>query len=233
MMPANRDCLLSRRQMFLLAGAGVAAWLPLDVTTGDFWNKKVPADWSSEEIDRLITKSPWAKPIKAQYASGAGNSGDGGGYPGGGGRSRGGGIGIPGIGGIGIPGIGGMGRGRGNGGGSPRGGAVSPYEGTVRWESARPVLDAMKSPLPEAFEGRYVICVSGIPLMGGRSISAGEDDDSTPSRRQEQDDLDRLKGLSSLQPKGRDIVQAGVVARQVGTGSSFLFGFSREMLPLY
>src|ERR1019366_2994035 len=114
--------------------------------------------------DRLITKSPWAKPIKAQYASGAGNSGDGGGYPGGTGTGTGGGYpgggqggGYPGGGGrsrgggIGIPGIGGMGRGRGNGGGSPRGGAVSPYEGTVRWESARPVLDAMKSPLPEAF----------------------------------------------------------------------------------
>jgi hypothetical protein len=107
-----------------------------------------------------------------------------------------------------------------------------PYEGTVRWDSARPILDAMKSPLPEAFEGRYVISVSGIPLMGGRSVSAGEDDDSAASRRQEQDDLDRLKGLSSLQPKGKDIVQAGVVARQIGTGSSFLFGFSREMLPL-
>jgi hypothetical protein len=234
--------------MFLLAGAGVAAWLPLDATTTDFWNKKAPADWTSEEIDRLITKSPWAKPIKAQYASGAGNSRDGGGYPGGSGggypgggagggypggmgRSRGGiGLGIPGIGGIGLPG--GMGGGRGNGGGSSRGGAVSPYEGTVRWDSARPILDAMKSPLPEAFEGRYVISVSGIPLMGGRSVSAGEDDDSAASRRQEQDDLDRLKGLSSLQPKGKDIVQAGVVARQIGTGSSFLFGFSREMLPL-
>jgi hypothetical protein len=92
------------------------------------------------------------------------------------GRSRGG-IGIPGIGGIGIPGIGGMGRGRGNSGGSQRGGAVSPYEGTVRWESARPVLDAMKSPLPEAFEGRYVISVSGIPLMGSRSVGGSGDDD--------------------------------------------------------
>src|ERR1022692_1991961 len=215
-MPVDREgLLLSRRRMFLLAGAGLAAWLPLDATTGDFWNKKAPADWTSEEIDRLITKSPWAKTVKAQYASGAGNSGDGGGYPGGGGRS--GGIGIPGIGGIGIPGIGGMGRGRGNSGGSPRGGAASPYEGTVRWESARPVLDAMKSPLPEAFEGRYVISVSGIPLMGGRSTSAGEDDDSSASRR-EQDDLDRLRGLSSLQSKGRDVVQAGVVARQVGRG---------------
>jgi hypothetical protein len=234
--------------MFLLAGAGVAAWLPLHAATGDFWNSKAPADWTSEEIDRLITKSPWAKQIKAQYASGAvpdtgtstgggypggrypgGGPGGGGGYPGGTGRSRGG-IGIPGIGGISLPGSGG--RGRGNGGGSPRGGAVSPYEGTVRWESARPVLDAMKSPLPEAFEARYVISVSGIPLMGGRSMGAGEDDDSTVSRRQGQDDLDRLKGLSSLHAKGRDVVQAGVVARQVGTGSSFLFGFSREMLPL-
>jgi hypothetical protein len=250
-MPVDRECLISRRRMFLLAGAGVAAWLPLDAATGDFWNKKAPADWTSEEIDRLITKSPWAKQIKAQYASGAGNSGDdsgypgrtgtgggypgggagGGGYPGGTGRPRGGGIGvgIPGIGGIGLPG--GRGGGRGNGGGSSRGGAVSPYQGTVRWDSARPILDALKSPLPEAFEGRYVISVSGIPLMGARSMSAGEDDDTT-SRRQEQDDLDRLKGLTSLQPKGKDIVQAGVVARQIGTGTSFLFGFSREMLPL-
>ena len=234
-MPVDREGLLSRRRMFLLAGAGVAAWLPLDATTTDFWNKKAPADWTTEEIDRLITKSPWAKQIKAQYAPGAANARDGsgypggnsggGGYPGGMGRQRGG------IG-LGIPGIGGMGGGRGNGGGSSRGGATSPYEGTVRWDSARPILDALKSPLPEAFEGRYVISVSGIPLMGGPSTSSGEDDDSTASRRQEQDDLDRLKGLSSLQPKGKDIVQAGVVARQVGSGTSFLFGFSREMLPL-
>jgi hypothetical protein len=237
MMPVDRECLLSRRRMFLLAGAGVAAWLPLHAATGDFWNKKAPGDWTTDEIDRLITKSPWAKTVKAQYAPGGGNyddgggypggTGNGGGYPGGGGRPRGG-IGIPGIGGIGIPGMGGgMGRGRGNGGGS-----ASPYEGTVRWESARPILDAMKSPLPEAFEGHYVISVSGIPLMAGRSMGGGEDDDSSTARRQDQDDLDRLKGLSGLRPKGRDVVQAGVVTRQIGTGSSFLFGFSRELLPL-
>jgi hypothetical protein len=239
-MSARREYELSRRHLFLLFGAGAVGRLPLAAATGDFWNKKEPADWTREEIDRLIAKSPWAKQIKAQYASGTGNPGDGNGYPGGGypgggypgGGRPSGGIGIPGIGGIGIPGIGGIGRGRGNGGGSPRGGAVSPYEGTVRWESARPILDALKSPLPEHFEGRYVISVSGIPLMGGRSMGGGEDDESSASRRQEQDDLDRLKGLSSLRPKGRDVVQAGVVTRQVGTGSSFLFGFSKEMLPL-
>ena len=257
-MSADREYLLTRRRMFLLAGAGVASRLPLGAATADFWNKKAPADWTTEEIDRLITKSPWAKQVKAQYAAGeeptgddvenpggtttrgrypGGSTGPGGGYPGGGtstgtggypggtGRSSGG-ISLPGIGGIPIPGLGGKGRGRGNG------GAASPYEGTVRWESARPILEAMKSPLPEAFEGRYVISVSGIPLLRDRSMGAGEEDDSTASRRREKDDIDRLKGLSSLEARGRDPVQADLVTRQVATGSSFLFGFSRKLLPL-
>jgi hypothetical protein len=241
--------------MFLLAGVGVASRLPLGAATADFWNKKAPTDWTTEEVDRLITKSPWAKQVKAQYAAGeepsgddaenpggtntrgrypGGSTGPGGGYPGGGtstgtggypggtGRSSGG-ISLPGIGGIPIPGLGGKGRGR---------GAASPYEGTVRWESARPILEAMKSPLPEAFEGRYVISVSGIPLLRDRSMGAAEEDDSTASRRREKEDIDRLKGLSSLEPRGRDPVQADLVTRQVATGSSFLFGFSRKLLPL-
>jgi hypothetical protein len=250
-MPADHECLLSRRRMFLLAGAGIAARLPLGAATApDFWNKKAPADWTDEEIDRLIAKSPWAKPVKASYAPGeapddtnpGGNGtgsgggypgggtggggypggGTGGGYPGGTGRPRGG-IGIPGLGGLNIPG---MGRGR------KGGGAASPYEGTVRWESARPVLDAMKAPLPEAFEGRYVISVSGIPLLDSHTTVVGEEEDANTTRRHELDDLDRLKGLSSLEARGRDPVQAGMVTRQIGTGSSFLFGFSRELLPL-
>ena len=162
-MSADREYLLTRRRMFLLAGAGVASRLPLGAATVDFWNKKPPADWTNEEIDRLITKSPWAKQVKAQYAAGedpsrddggypggtntgggypGGGTGTGGGYPGGGypggtGRSRGG-IGIPGIGGIGIPGLGGKGRGR--------GGVIGlPYRGR-RCDGKRPsILDAMKS----------------------------------------------------------------------------------------
>ena len=60
----------------------------------------------------------------------------------------------------------------------------------------------------------------------------GEEEDADTARRHELDDLDRLKGLSSLEARGRDPVQAGMVTRQIGTGSSFLFGFSRELLPL-
>ena len=249
--------------MFLLAGAGLAARFPLSAGKpgkDDFWNKKAPGEWTEEEIDRLISKSPWAKPVKAQWAPGedgqaddnpgttsgrgtgggypggggggypgggypgGGYPGGGGGYPGGTGRGTGG-IGIPGIGGIPIPGIG---RKRGNGGAGP----ASPYEGTVRWESARPILEGMKAPLPEVFAGHYVISVTGIPLLGVRSTRSGEEDDAATARQHELDDLDRVKGLSSLEARGRDPVQAGLVTRQVGTGSSFLFGFSRELLPL-
>ena len=249
-MNVDRPPVISRRFLLQMAGFGVAI-CPLQASNGEFWNKKPSADWNSEEIDRLITKSPWAKTVKAQYAAGGANSGNGsdypgspgsgtgtsypgggtgrsgGGYPGGTGRS-GGGIGIPGIGGLSIPGLGGGNRGRGNG--SPRAGSASPYEGVVRWESARPVMEAMKSALPEDFQGRYVICVSGIPLLGSHT-STGEDDDRT-ARRQEADEMDRLKGLTSLQIKGHDFVQAGVAKRQVGAGYSFLFGFSKELLPV-
>jgi hypothetical protein len=233
---------LTRRRLFLLAGAGIAACSRLPAATADFWNRKPPSEWTREEIDRLITKSPWAKEVNAQYAPGEGNPGgdpgSGGGYPGNGGGSGGGqgrprvgigGLGIPGLGGIGLPG-GGGGQRRGNG--TPRGGATSAYQGTVRWESARPILDALKAPLPDTFDGHYVLSVNGIPLMSTRSTSASEGDDSDSARRNEQDDLERMKGLSSLQLKGKPLVQAGVVARQVASGQSFLIGFSREMLSL-
>jgi hypothetical protein len=229
------DSQLTRRNLLLLAGTALAG-VRLDAATGDFWNKKPPSQWTREEIDHLITKSPWAKDVKATYAPGENPSSNGGGYPPnqgggypGGGRPRGG-IGIPGIGGLGIPGMGGGGRPRNGGGGNGRG-QVSPYEGTVRWESALPIQDAMKAGPPDSFEGHYVISVNGIPLMGG-SRYQGEDD-SASDRRKEQDDMDRLKGLSSLQIKGKDLVQAGLAVHQVSSGSSFLLGFSKELLPLH
>jgi hypothetical protein len=78
-----------------------------------------------------------------------------------------------------------------------------------------------------------VIAVSGIPLLDSRSQgSRGEDDDSPSTRRTQDDSLDNLKSLTSLQIKGKDMVQAGVVQRQVGTGNTLLFGFAKEMLSI-
>ena len=68
----DRPPVISRRFLLQMAGVGVAI-CPLQASNDEFWNKKLPADWNSEEIDRLITRSPWAKTVKAQYAAGGGN----------------------------------------------------------------------------------------------------------------------------------------------------------------
>ena len=90
--------ILTRRSVLALAGIGFASSTRLSAAVVDFWNKKAPDEWSTEEIDKLLTKSPWAKEVSAPYAAGAGDAR---GMPGSG-RNGGGGLGIPGIGNIGI-----------------------------------------------------------------------------------------------------------------------------------
>ena len=90
------------------------------------------------------------------------------------------GVGIPGIGGPRMGG-GGMGGGRRGGG---RGAQMQQVKGTVRWESAQTILDALKTPLPEAFANHYVISVSGIPLRGGGRRQDDDNGDSSPAFRE-------------------------------------------------
>ena len=241
MSEAGGPLILSRRNLLMLVGGGLAAWRPLHATTSGFWNKKKPEDWSSEEIDALITKSPWAKEASAQGAAPEGygsqtGSPNGGGYPGGGG------MGMPRIG---IPGIGGMG---GGGGGRRMGGNQggrgqqrgTSYKGTVRWESAKPVLDALKTPLPDAFANHYVIAVIGFPLPVPQRRYQDEQGDNpsrqsqedNPPRRSPDDTLDNLKQFTTLQPKGKELAQAGVVQQQTSSNSNLLFGFSKDSLTL-
>jgi hypothetical protein len=233
--------LVSRRTVLTLAGACLVSWDSL-YASSEFWNKKDPSQWSGEEIDQLTTKSPWAKSVTASYAPGQ-NPGYGQGSPNGGGYPRsGGGMGGPGIG---IGGIGiGMPRGRMGGGYPGRGGSnVSNYKGTVRWESAQPILDALKTPLPEAFAKHYVIGIRDIPLIEDRPRQQQQqnpddtDQDSpklsTPdssSNSASQRTLDDLKLATTLQPKGREMAQAGVVQQMTPGGTYFLFGFSKEFL---
>jgi hypothetical protein len=228
--------ILTRRGALLLAGSGIVSLGRL--YAGDFWDKKPPSQWDADEIEKLLHKSPWAKEVTAQNAPGEGGYGSGspgrrgqggGGYPGGGQR---GGIGIPGIGGIGMPRGGGYPR---RGGGYPgqgggRGGG-SFEKGTVRWESAQPILEAQKLKLPESFANHYVISVSGIPLRDRRRDSRNESDRDDDSKSHDES-LDKLKQLTILEPKGKSLVQAGVVERGTNGYSTFLFGFSRELLQL-
>ena len=241
------DLTLTRRGVVMLAGGvGLAAWSRLYGSNSEFWNKKEPAEWTSAEIDQLISKSPWARQVSAQSSH---DRSDGGGYPndggypgGGGGRGGMGGGGPMGGGGMGgggpmseggpSMGGGGMGGGRGRGGRGRGGQPMESVQGTVRWESAKPVLDALKTPLPEAFANHYVIGVSGFPLNGERRRGSQDDSDSNSSHSN-QDMLDNLKSLTYLAPKSRDGAQPGLVQQAPSAGSAtLLFGFSKEMLAL-
>ena len=190
------DSLPTRRGILLFAAS-----LPLFAADAEFWNRKAPSQWSSDEVDRLITKSPWAKEITpAAPQSGAG-------------------------------------RGR-AGRGSPTGGAGSaPYRGIVRWESAKPVLEAMKADLPGEFANHYVISVSGIPSSSSRSLPNAEqtDAESRASQRESEGVLERIKGLTYLESIGARSTQPGIVEETpfgVGETRTLLFGFSKALLPL-
>ncbi len=200
---------LTRRALIVLAAGTTATRLCFG--NSEFWEKKPPEEWTSDEINHLITHSPWAKQVNAEGSSSEGRRGGGGG----------GGIRLPG--GIGFPG-GGMGGGRMGGGRGGRGGSGASQQvtGTVRWESAKPILEALKMSMPESLADRYVIGVSGFPSIRSR-------DSETP----DSDMADRLKALTSLQPKGKALAQPGVVEQQVTTtGSSILFGFAKDIVNL-
>jgi hypothetical protein len=103
-------------------------------------------------------------------------------------------------------------------------------KGVVMWQSAQPILDALKTPLPEAFANHYVIGVSGFTLPRARRQQDEDsgDNSSTQSRQSDDDRLSNLKQFATLQPKGRDLLQAGVVQLQANSLNSLLFGFSRD-----
>jgi hypothetical protein len=150
---SERTMILSRR-----AGLTLMAASPfLLVSTGfsapksDFWNREEPSQWSSSEIQELLTDSPWAKPVttevKEYVPPAAAGGGMGGGRRGGGGR---------------------MGRTQSSGKTLPN----SPkFSGYVRWVSAKPMLLAMKFQLPADFAEHYVIGVAGLPVISGHDAA--------------------------------------------------------------
>ncbi|HSB13585.1 MAG TPA: hypothetical protein VLE22_03950 [Bryobacteraceae bacterium] len=225
---------LTRRAVLTFtAAASASLWNRLFAANSDFWNRKKPEDWSSDEIERLVTKSPWAKEVTAEFNQPErGGRGGGMGVPGGGmggPTTRRGGMGMPPIGGggMGIPPLGGGGRD-----GRPSGG-MERRKVTVRWESAKPIREALKTPLPDSLADRYVISVNGLPMMPG-SGRRREDEGSEDTSRAPRNMLERLKETTFLQPKGKESVQPGVVERQPSAGgASLLFGFSRETLVLH
>jgi hypothetical protein len=185
----------SRRDWLALAGAGVCG-AKLYAANSDFWNKKDPSAWTQDEIQLLLTKSPWAKEGTAIPKPGARDV-----------TNAGNGVGINGI------GIGTGGKQERQETGNTT--APPPIEGVVVWESAQPILDARKKPLPKEFKDHYTLSVSGVPWL-----------------RQVDKLFDQLRQFTTLQPNDQPPVQPGAVQKVGGYANSVLLGFSKDVLEL-
>jgi hypothetical protein len=208
-----------------LAAAGAACALMLFAS--DFWKTKDSSQWTSEEVDKVLNDSPWARgktvqPEQSQQrrSGGGGRRGGGFGFPGGGGGypgGGGGGGGYPGGGGGGYPGSNGGGQ---NGDGTQQG----PMNLTIRWDSAAPVQQALMhrgggesdelKAAKDASEKYYVISVQGLRLPRPRSSNSNSDDsdndDNNQRNSKNQNDSLRtqLMDAAQLAPKGRSSIYA-------------------------
>ena len=57
------------------------------------------------------------------------------------------------------------------------------------------ILDALKNPLPKEFADRYVISVSGLPILGGSRQNTDDNSSGGSSNAPSADTLDRIKAL--------------------------------------
>ena len=186
----------SRRHFFAKALASGVAFTPASrlFAANDFWNTKDPSTWSEDEIVLITSKSPWARASVPGFKGAADPTGISSGAP--------------------------VDTGRGAGARRISG----PQNVTIRWESAQPIRDALRAPLPPDFDGHYVISVTNLPIAPRGRGPQGAPEDAPD------DVLDRLQNGTTLQVKGKDPGEAGI-ARRTRIGS-ILFGFSKDYLPL-
>jgi hypothetical protein len=200
-MRRNIGTVLNRRDWMALAGTGVFG-VRLYGANADFWNKRDPSEWTEDEIQRLLTQSPWAKQATTIVEPGPR------GTPSAGAGSGTAGVGINGI------GLGPGGRQEKQDTGNTN--APPPPQGMVVWESAQTILDGRKKPLPKEFKDHYTLSISGIP---SRQIA----NDKL---------VDQLRQFTFLQPNDQPPVQPGTVRQVAGRADPLLVGFSKDVLQL-
>ena len=235
--------MLTRRNAIRLAlgvpaiSAAIPAWA---FGSKEFWDSKPSSEWNKDEVERMITKSPWAKEASVAYNGGPGGLGGNGGG-GGIGRSRGG-IGFPG-GGIGFPGGGGGNRGGypgggggpvGSGGGrTPRDDGRRQFNATVRWESALPVQEALRlgasdeKPNPDLGKYYVIALIGDLPMVGGRRRRSGDTSDDDDNTAQSEQRMEMYKQYTRLERKDGAVqlekVEDGSRVGSKGPGTYFYF----------
>jgi hypothetical protein len=138
---------MNRRRWVHAIGAGLGLATTQLFAASQFWNRKDPDVWTSDEVIELATKSPWA--VVARVLPNPGR--DRGGFD---------------------PTIPDLASGNAGGrSGNNRLGDVPviPVDAvTVVWESAQPLKEALKTAFPRDFANHYVIGVHELPTAEGR-----------------------------------------------------------------
>lgn len=163
------------RRTAIFLGLGIPA---LATPAKEFWEEKDPKDWTDEERQILLTRSPWAREATTKYNAGAS--------------------------GIGMMGQGGTMRRTNNGRvanpGTPSSAAPLPskYDSVVRWESALPIREATRNRSKDDPAANYIICVTGdLPMLGKESKDESQEEYAAR--------LEMLKQDTKLEKKGGPI----------------------------
>jgi hypothetical protein len=193
---------MTRRRALLIGLAGgfspARSWA---YWAREFWNDKKPSDWTSEEIELLLNKSPWAKEAAVSYYGGQNgplsNT---------------------------LPGTRSS-RSNRNASSDTSPSAPSPaaWKAIVRWQSALPVREALKSQPSPDFEKFYILNMVGdVPSVGA---TPDEDESQRKSR------FEALKLVTKLEHKGDAILlsRVAVAPKSDMSLAGTLFYFSRDL----
>ncbi|HEV1286336.1 MAG TPA: hypothetical protein VNU44_13535 [Bryobacteraceae bacterium] len=188
---------MTRRTALLigLTGGFARAYAPKE-----FWNEKRPLDWTSEEIEQLLNKSPWAKEASVSYYGGQNgplsNT---------------------------MPGARSRSSRNASSGTSPS--AVSPaaWKAIVRWESALPVREALKAkPSPDVEKFYILNMVGDVPSVGA---TPDEDESQRLARFETLKQVTKLEHRGDAILLSRVAVAPKSALSLAGT----LFYFSRDL----
>jgi hypothetical protein len=127
------------RRTALMIGLAAPSW----AYSKEFWNEKKPSDWTSEEIEMLLNKSPWAKAAAISYYGGQNGPMS----------ST-------------LPGTRSRRSSSASNTSSPSAQSPAAWKAIVRWESALPVREALKQSRPD-IEKYYILNLIGDVPSGG------------------------------------------------------------------
>lgn len=193
---------------------GMAALLAWAASSKEFWNSEQPSDWTKNEIQELMNRSPWAKEVNVSDAGPGGIDASRDNRGSGGSSNR-----APDVGGA-IPGL---------PSGPPMGRPFAPravlgrFSAIVRWDSALPIREAMHAQPYQDADRYYIISVTGdLPDMG-RIVGA---DGATLDERR----MENIKQVTRLERKTDALVLARVAVTPDGypAGGGTLFYFERR-----